>query len=165
MAVMRLSFELPDGWTPRHRRAPGSPPDAPADAVLISHATDDVLIAVTPLLPKSGFQPLPILEEGRPPASEVQVIQLLEHARTRDGWPMRLATYRFVGEDGAPLETRLAATYEMIHFAAAAVARATDGAAYERRRQEVLAIFTSVRPHLWGAEPVTIAELWAVGDP
>jgi hypothetical protein len=152
---MRLTFTLPAGW--RDQREGGG-------AVTLTDPAGDVRVEVSALLWKSDLQPLAVLERDPPLRARAEGFHVLD-GRTRDGWPLHVVGYRFVGGDGQLVEARLGAVVEVLHFAAAAVARAHTPAALEGQRANVLAIFASARPHLWGQEPVTIAELWSMEEP
>jgi hypothetical protein len=58
------------------------------------------------------------------------------------------------------IETRLAAIYTMIHWAACAVAVSTDPEVYEAERPVLLQLFASARPALRTFAPACIHELW-----
>jgi hypothetical protein len=154
---VRLSFRLPSGWTERrqgdvvHLVQPGS--------------FASPWIAASPIVAAAGFDVTAAIEQERPSDSSVRYLEYFENLTTADGWPMKLASLEVVARDGAAVEQRLAAVYQILYFTAVAVARGPNAALFAQERPVVVEILGSARPYLWPASPVTIAELWSMEDP
>jgi hypothetical protein len=152
---MRLSIRPRPGWSV-HSRVSGD--------VVVTHERGDVRIEVTPIVGKSQLDALQFLAREAPPHRHMEILSA-EDRETDDGWPMKQVTLRFVGLGGEAVETRVGAVYDIVCFAAAAIARGADGPGLAWARTEILAILSSARPHLWGDEPMTVAELGLLEDP
>lgn len=118
-----------------------------------------VRVEVSPLFGPSGFDPRVHFEHGVVAPRKIEAVQLLDEMTTRDGWPMKMVTMRVLqnGEEG---EWRLGAAYTMAPWVGLAVARAKSREHYDAARPALLEILGSARPHLWGDEPVCLAELY-----
>lgn len=112
-----------------------------------------------PLVPRAAFDLNGAVGQERPPLSRVDVLQAVD-MQSATGWHMRLITAA-VRTPGAPDETRLAAVYDVIHWAGFAMAIASAPDVYERHRETVLGVLVGARPDLRaGREAVCVKDLW-----
>lgn len=151
---MRLVLDAPAGWRS----------DASGTWTLLTSPDNQVRVEISPLFVPGRLDPRGVFERGVAPPASVEYVQLLDDMTTRDGWPLQLATLRVV-EDGAEREWRLGGAYTMVAWVGAVVARAKTRASYDAHRLTLLDLLGSARPHLWGDEPVCVAELYRRAPP
>jgi hypothetical protein len=151
---MHIEVEPPVGWS-RTRPVAG--------AVVLRAPAGELTVHVFRIFPQGSVDLATLLERDRPPLSRWEAAQSVE-LTTTVGWPMQLITATMVGPAG-PVETRLAAVYQFLHYAGAAVAIAADPQVYETHRLTVIGIFRSARPNLRPEEPLCVNELWELCDP
>ncbi len=116
-----------------------------------------------PLLPRGSVELASLVSHARPPLSRLEILQTMELA-TETGWRMQLVTAEVRGAEGT-IETRLAALYEVVHWAGFALAIASDPASYDRHRQALVEMFTSATPDLHALEPACVKDLFRMDSP
>jgi hypothetical protein len=151
---MRVLIDQPAGWRV----------DRKDDWTLFSSTDKKLHAMATPLSTPSGFDPRTVFERDIAPGLRVEYLGVEEAKHTRTGWAMTLTTLRLVDASGEERERRIGALYNMLMYVGAVVVRVTgapSNVVFDERRDEIIALVTSARPHLWSStSPACLAELF-----